>query len=85
MDDAQKELDKGASTRGTEDDEDDDEGDEGGRDLLEGAEADAGGGRKVDHGDSSLLDRPMVEEPGRSSPVTPSKSSDLEKSTMFER
>jgi hypothetical protein len=39
MDEAQKEIDRGASTRGTE--SDDEEEDEGGRDLLEGAEVDA--------------------------------------------
>lgn len=87
MDEAQKELDKGASTRGTEDD-DDDEGDEGGRDLLEGAEADAGGNVKAEHGDTSLLDKPLVEEPrpgGSASPVAPGRSTGVEKSTMFER
>lgn len=40
MDEAQKEVDRGAVTRGTEDDDEEDE-DEGGRDLLEGAEVDA--------------------------------------------
>ena len=86
MDEAQKELDKGASTRGTEDD-DDDEGDDQGRDLLEGAEADAGGNQKAEHGDRTLLDKPLVEEPraGSASPVTPGRSTDVEKSTMFER
>ncbi|KAH0279059.1 TBC-domain-containing protein, partial [Aureobasidium melanogenum] len=39
MDEAQKEIDRGGSTRGTE--SDDEEEDEGGRDLLEGAEVDA--------------------------------------------
>ena len=39
MDEAQREIDRGASTRGTE--SDDEEEDEGGRDLLEGAEVDA--------------------------------------------
>lgn len=83
MDEAQKELDKGASTRGTEDDEDD-EGDDQGRDLLEGAEADAGGSAKAEHGDRSLLDKPLVGEPqaGRASP---GRSADVEMSTMFER
>lgn len=42
MDEAQKELDRGAVTRGTgQEEEEDDEEDEGGRDLLEGAEVDA--------------------------------------------
>lgn len=86
MDEAQKELDRGGSTRGTEDD-DDDEGDDQGRDLLEGAEADAGGNAKAEHGEQPLLDRPMVGEPevGRASPTTPGRSGDVEKSTMFER
>ncbi|THX81841.1 GTPase-activating protein GYP5 [Aureobasidium pullulans] len=39
VDEAQREIDRGASTRGTE--SDDEEEDEGGRDLLEGAEVDA--------------------------------------------
>jgi len=81
MDEAQKELDKGASTRGTEDDDDDD-GDEGGRDLLEGAEADAGEGRRGTgvSREPSLLDQPLVEEPKQGS-----SKEEVEKSTMFER
>lgn len=83
MDEAQKELDRGASTRGTEDD-DDEEGDDQGRDLLEGAEADAGGSMKSEQ--SSLMDKPIVEEPeagvGRAgAQETPRKV----ESTMFER
>ena len=87
MDDAQKELDRGASTRGTEDDDDDEgEGEDQGRDLLEGAEADAGGNAKMEHGDASLIDKPLPQEPERepASP-TPSRMSEVEKSTMFER
>ena len=88
MDEAQKELDRGASTRGTEDDEDD-EGDDQGHDLLEGAEADAGGSSKAEQGERTLLDRPMVQEPkaGRAppSPSTPERRGDVEKSTVFER
>jgi hypothetical protein len=83
MDEAQKELDKSASTRGTEDD-DDDEGDDHGRDLLEGAEADAGGSAKAEHGDRSLLDKPIVEAP-RAGSSSPGRREDVEKSTMFER
>lgn len=96
MDEAQKEIDKGASTRGTEDDDDDDDEEEGGRDLLEGAEADAGSaGRKEsgagDRGES-LLDSPMREPKGKgkekekelSLPPTPSEV-DVSKDTMFER
>ncbi|KAK3063505.1 GTPase activating protein (GAP), partial [Teratosphaeriaceae sp. CCFEE 6253] len=44
MDEAQRELDRGASVRGTEEDEDEEEGEEMPGDLLEGAEADAGAG-----------------------------------------
>lgn len=90
MDEAQKELDKGATTRGTEDDEDDD-GDEGGRDLLEGAEADAGREMKSEHGERPLLSKPMVAEPAQqSSPSASGEGSnpggkEMEKSTMFER
>jgi hypothetical protein len=83
MDEAQKELDRGATTRGTEDD-DDEEGDEGGRDLLEGAEADAGREMKSEHGELALLDKGMAAEPQGKSP-TGGASSEVEKSTMFER
>ncbi|KAI7166380.1 hypothetical protein KC316_g2612, partial [Hortaea werneckii] len=71
MDEAQKELDRGASTRGTEDDEDEDAEEHPG-DLLEGAEADAGsaGGKGegaaqsgTAAGQGSLLDQPLTEEP----------------------
>jgi TBC1 domain family member 8/9 len=85
MDEAQKELDRGATTRGTEDD-DDDEGDEGGRDLLEGAEADAGREMKSEHGERAMLDKGLVSEPGGRSPGAASPApSEVEKSTMFER
>jgi hypothetical protein len=83
MDEAQKELDRGATTRGTaEDDDDDDDGEEHARDLLDVAEADAGvgaaGQKSLDAGsdgkvgpeEGSLLDRPVVETsspPGSSS------------------
>lgn len=79
MDDAQKEIDRAGSTRGTEDD-DEEEGDEGGRDLLDGAEADAGVSGKEAHGDPSLLDKPLAEG---SKPRT--GGGEVEKSTMFER
>jgi len=86
MDEAQRELDRGATTRGTEDDEDE-EGEDMPGDLLEGAEADAGGGGKtVEHGDERLLDRPLTEEPGRArSASTRSGESGKSGSTMFER
>ena len=84
MDEAQKELDRGATTRGTEDDEDD-EGDDQGVDLLEGAEADAGGSAKAEHGERSLLDKALVEELKGGGSMTPGRESDVEKSTMFER
>ena len=83
MDEAQKELDKGASTRGTEDDEDD-EGDDQGRDLLEGAEADAGGSAKTEHGERSLLDKPLVEEP-RAGSASPGGNEGVVERTLFER
>ncbi|KAF7193786.1 putative GTPase-activating protein [Pseudocercospora fuligena] len=92
MDEAQKELDRGATTRGTEDDEDD-EGDEHAGDLLDTAEADAGtgGGTAGSNGkapDGSLLDQPMVTSPtGQKSSAASIKStgSGVEKDTMFER
>ena len=86
MDEAQKEIDRGGSTRGT-DDDDDDEGEDHGGDLLEGAEVDAGSSARPEHAGPSLLDQPMVEEPspGRAAPATPSVSSEVERSTMFER
>lgn len=90
MDEAQKELDRGASTRGTED-EDDEEGEDHGRDLLEGAEADAGSsGKPEEQGKAtSLLDKPIVAEPeptpSSSAASVKSTGSEIEKSTMFER
>lgn len=96
MDEAQKEIDKGASTRGTEDESDDDE-DEVDRDLLMGAEADAGSaGRKEsgagDRGES-LLESPVREPKGKGKekekelplPPPPSGEEDVSKDTMFER
>jgi hypothetical protein len=70
MDEAQKEIDKGASTRGTEDDSDDEEElEEGVGDLLDGADALAGGSVRKgsglgDRGDS-LLDSPASESKGK--------------------
>jgi hypothetical protein len=107
MEEAQKELDRGAVTRGTDEDKDDDDDDEeedfGARDLLEGAEADAGAASKSGTssssagavasptlgGPSSLLDKPLVAEPSpnllSSAASIKSTSSEVEKSTMFER
>lgn len=87
MDEAQKELDRGASTRGTEDDEEDEgEGEElHGRDLLDVAEADAG---KPEEGKESE-EKPVVEstkgKEASSAASVKSTESEMEKSTMFER
>lgn len=94
MDEAQKEIDKGASTRGTEDDSDDDEED-GVGDLLDGADAlAASSGRKESGGagdrGESLLDSPVATPKGKGKekelplPPTPADS-DVSKDTMFER
>lgn len=83
MDEAQKELDRGASTRGTEDDEEED-GEDQGRDLLDVAEADAG----VKAEQQNILDKPLVVEPkpaSSSAASVKSTGSEVEKSTMFER
>ncbi|KAF2485106.1 rab-GTPase-TBC domain-containing protein [Neohortaea acidophila] len=85
MDEAQKEIDRGGTTRGTEEDDDED-GDDHGRDLLEGAEADAGAASLKT--EPSLLDEPVGGEAGGSAaavPSTPGGTSDVEKTTMFER
>lgn len=88
MDEAQKELDKGAVTRGTEDEDEDEHED--GRDLLDLQEADAGGGgSKVEHGDPGILDQPLADDAkgkgaggkGKEKVVDDAMSAD----TMFER
>lgn len=100
MDEAQKELDRGATTRGTEDDEDED-GEDHGRDLLDGADAEAVPERQGEEGGkgASLLDKEIVSSPTKEKPEAGSGSSaasvksqgstgmgrDVEKSTMFER
>jgi len=91
MDEAQKELDRGGVTRGTEEDDDDDE-DEGGRDLLEGADAEAG--VAADQGQKGeglgLLDEAIEKEvkidkgKGREV-VSPVESTNEDKETVFER
>ncbi|KAF2158995.1 hypothetical protein M409DRAFT_30530 [Zasmidium cellare ATCC 36951] len=93
MDEAQKELDRGATTRGTEDEEDD-EFEDHGRDLLDVAEADAVPERQGEAG-GNLLDKDVVSSPtkaeaGSSAASVKSTGStgmgkDVEKSTMFER
>jgi hypothetical protein len=107
MEEAQREVDRGAVTRGTdeareEEDDDDEEEEYGARDLLEGAEADAGAASKsgtassagaeiaspTSGGPSSLLDKPIVADPSpnlSSAASIRSTSSEVEKSTMFER
>lgn len=92
MDEAQKEIDKGASTRGTEDDSDDEE-EEGVGDLLDGADALAGSsGRKESEGDreKSLPASPVGAGKGKEKvkelPLPPPPSADeAVKDTMFER
>jgi TBC1 domain family member 8/9 len=92
MDEAQKELDRGGSTRGTEH-EDDDEEEPG--DLLEGAEANAGGGgttsgaasaKSVDAASRDLSAR-LPPPPSSSSPGAGAgpAGEGAGKSTMFER
>ena len=91
MDEAQKELDRGGVTRGTEDDDDDEE-EEGGRDLLEGADAEAG--VAPDQGQKGegpgLLDEAIGKEvkvdkgKGREI-IPPVESADEDKETVFER
>jgi hypothetical protein len=92
MDEAQKEIDKGASTRGTEDDSDDDEED-GVGDLLDGAEALAGASGRKESGAGdraeNLLDSPVGKGKGKQKelPLPPPPSADeaMSKDTMFER
>ncbi|TKA22765.1 hypothetical protein B0A50_07867 [Salinomyces thailandicus] len=79
MDDAQKELDRSASVRGTEDDEEGEDGDETVGDLLDGADADAGGAGKPG------LSEGRVGGPPLSPPPADGGKGGTEKSTMFER
>ena len=87
MDEAQRELDAGGSTRGTEaeeeeDDEEDPEVEGLAADLLEGAEADAGA--KSGSASASLLDQEVCGE-GVDRGSIRSGMSGVEKDTMFER
>ena len=101
MDEAQKELDKGGVTRGTEDDDDEEEHDAGG-DLLEGAEADAGVGvagasrsrsasvKSEGQTGDLLLDESQIEGrrdkgKGKEADQRGRDSEEVEKSTVFER
>jgi hypothetical protein len=92
MDEAQKEIDKGASTRGTEDESDDDEED-GVGDLLDGADALSGASGRKENGPGdraeSLLDSPVGKGKGKQKelPLPPPPSADeaVSKDTMFER
>ena len=83
IDEAQTELDRSAVTRGVEEEEDDDE-DEGGRDLLEGADAEAmvsssTPGRATGPG---LLDEAMNDGTGNSSTKGRDKGKGKEKATV---
>nr|POF22409.1 putative gtpase-activating protein [Quercus suber] len=80
MDEAQKDVERGASTRGVEDDEDED-GEDGAGDLLEGAEALAGSGSTR----SELADRSPAHQGFSTEPERQRSGSDASKSTMFER
>lgn len=88
MDDAQRELERGGTTRGTEDDDEDD-GEDHGRELLEGAEAAAGESAKPSSSSSqppNLLDQPLVEEPVASDAASVRSAKSLEvEDSIFER
>ena len=87
MDEAQKELDRGASTRGTEDDEEEEgEGEElHGRDLLDVAEADAGKPEESKESEEKPGAESAKGKEASSAASVKSTESELEKSTMFER
>lgn len=93
MDEAQKELDRGAVTRGTsatDDEEEDEELDDGnGRDLLEGADA---GAVEPNSKPASVLDQPLAQEPvvrdkgkGKAVDGIGEQEEVVQKDTMFER
>ena len=98
MDEAQKELDRGGSLRGV--NNDDDEDDEGDADLLEGADALVSGGASIKSrsgsvrsgktaegtGSSSvsLREGSLLDEPGGLQSERRREGSDAEKSTMFD-
>ncbi|KAL1310543.1 hypothetical protein AAFC00_000823 [Neodothiora populina] len=93
MDEAQKELDKGAVTRGTGDDDDEDEEEhDAGGDLLEGAEADAGVGQSKIEVQRADLDGHGKGEDGQQQQKSEKargkeperRSEEVEKDTMFE-
>ena len=83
MDEAQKELDRGASGRGVDDDEE--EGEDAG-DLLDGAEADAGASiRSGRSREASLMDEEVDGPSGKGKVGVERVGSNLSKDTMFER
>ncbi|KAI4727928.1 GTPase-activating protein GYP5 [Aureobasidium sp. EXF-10728] len=86
MDEAQKEIDRGASTRGTE--SDDEEEDEGGRDLLEGAEVDAAAPQtpaKVQSSAEQSMEREIEAAKQADKGKGKEKVDDVQKSMVFER
>ncbi|KAK5109850.1 hypothetical protein LTR62_006457 [Meristemomyces frigidus] len=86
MDEAQKELDRGATVRGTEAEDEEEDGEDMAGDLLEGAEADAGASiRSGRSREPSLLDE-EDEGNGRGKGKGVERvGSNLSKDTMFER
>lgn len=89
MDEAQKELDKGGVTRGTEDDDEEEEHDAG-SDLLEGAEADAGVGiaknevQRQDLMTEGGEEKQELSEKAKGKRPESRQSEDMEKSTLFD-
>lgn len=88
MDEAQKEIDRGATTRGTE--TDDEEEDEGGRDLLEGAEVDAAAPQTPARTESMEVAEEKLEKEMEAAKVDKGKGKekvidDVQKSMVFER
>ncbi|KAH0374056.1 hypothetical protein KCU65_g412, partial [Aureobasidium melanogenum] len=88
MDEAQKEIDRGGSTRGTE--SDDEEEDEGGRDLLEGAEVDAAAPQTPAKTNSMEVAEQTMEKEIEAAKADKGKGKekvvdDVQKSMVFER
>ena len=85
-------MDEGAVTRGIDDDEEEEEGEEGAKDLLEGADAEAGGSGLSGRDGPGLLDEALhvdteglKVDKGKGKEPTSAASEDIEKSTVFER